>query len=285
MMRCPSCGYERKEIDQIIDSSQCPKCGIVYTKWKQVDIKKNADSVSPEPSVGALETEKRSDKFSLERWLFIGAGGVVALVLIISVLVPFVTRQFKSVEPASVVFEEEQLDENKDETTEQPDNQKMAAPLPVEPERQSAQDASGDMPDDSDTLHHKPIYCYADAGGKLNFVEWRTGLQVMNPDGSLNRENFVKWSYDQVGGNPNDIEPDREARNKLDREREEIFKKVLPYKSMGDNLTKTEQDLLERQYQLSYSRAYNQALNRRNEAVRKLNYMLKQFEDFEKSRK
>ena len=54
---------------------------------------------------------------------------------------------------------------------------------------------------------------------------------------------------------------------------------------MGDNLTKTEQDLLERQYQLSYSRAYNQALNRRNEAVRKLNYMLKQFEDFEKSRK
>jgi len=36
MTTCPQCGYERKERDNIISADECPKCGIIYQKWKAV---------------------------------------------------------------------------------------------------------------------------------------------------------------------------------------------------------------------------------------------------------
>jgi len=34
MRICGQCGYERKEIDDILDARSCPRCGIVYDKWQ-----------------------------------------------------------------------------------------------------------------------------------------------------------------------------------------------------------------------------------------------------------
>lgn len=34
MQVCGQCGYERQEIDDIMDARSCPRCGIVYEKWR-----------------------------------------------------------------------------------------------------------------------------------------------------------------------------------------------------------------------------------------------------------
>ena len=34
MTTCPQCGYERKKGDEIIRDAECPRCGIIYNKWK-----------------------------------------------------------------------------------------------------------------------------------------------------------------------------------------------------------------------------------------------------------
>jgi predicted nucleic acid-binding Zn-ribbon protein len=34
MQQCIQCGYERQEKDNIIDPGTCPRCGIIYDKWR-----------------------------------------------------------------------------------------------------------------------------------------------------------------------------------------------------------------------------------------------------------
>jgi len=45
MTTCPKCGYERKAADNAVNPGECPRCHIIYAKWKKV-----ADSPPAAPS-------------------------------------------------------------------------------------------------------------------------------------------------------------------------------------------------------------------------------------------
>ena len=130
------------------------------------------------------------------------------------------------------------------------------------------------------------IYCYADGNGQVSFVTWRTGMLVSRPDGSLDRVKFERWVIDQIGGNPDAINPEREARDDLERNREQLFKSIFPSRSLSDtNLTSGEKDWLERRYQRHYVEIYNQRMAVRNEAIRKYSSMMREFDRFNAGRK
>ena len=131
----------------------------------------------------------------------------------------------------------------------------------------------------------RDVYCYSDSQGKVFFVDWQTGLHVSRPDGSLDRAKFEKWALDQVGGNPDNINPEKEGQSALDYNREVLFKSIFPNKSMSDSLTSAEKEALERRYNRYYIENYNNAMSRRNEAIRKYQSMIWQFDKFNNSRR
>ena len=136
------------------------------------------------------------------------------------------------------------------------------------------------------TSQRRDVYCYADSNGQVSFVDWKTGMLVSRPDGSLDRGKFEKWVLEQIGGNPEAINPEREAREDVERDREELFKSVFPHKSMSDaNLTNAEKEWLERRNNRHYVEVYNKAMSRRNEAVRKYNLMMREFDRFNNNRR
>jgi hypothetical protein len=110
-------------------------------------------------------------------------------------------------------------------------------------------------------------------------------MQVSRPDGTLARARFERWVLEQIGGAPHTINPEKEAREDLEKNREKLFKSVLPHKSPGDaNLTSGEQEWVERRYQRHYVDVYNAWMARRNEAVRKYNAMMSEFDRFNAAR-
>ena len=130
------------------------------------------------------------------------------------------------------------------------------------------------------------VYCYADSNGQVSFVDWKTGLLISRPDGSLDRAKYESWVFEQVGGHPDNINPDKEAREDLERNREKLFKNVFPHRSLDDtNLTSAEKEWLERRYQRYYVEAYNQAVFRRNEAISKYRSMMHDFDKFAATRR
>ncbi len=288
MTKCPSCGYERKDIDKIIDSTQCPQCGIVYSKWQSAG---DSNAVRTTQSAGSSgsDPDHTSGVITPQRLIVYLVVGIVAAVLFLSLAVPFVVKQYRAKDIALAVDEEVETEAEETQTSDVDAGLHDSSGQSHSRESSSGRTAlseeasSGNQPDEDSTVH-KIIYCYADSSGKLNFVEWRTGMQLTRSDGTVDREGFAKWAMDQVGGDPGEIEPEREARHSLDRQRDSIFKTIFPYKSTSDGLTQLEKDSLEKSYQRHYAEAYKAAVNRRNEAVRKFNYMMQQFADFEKSR-
>ena len=131
----------------------------------------------------------------------------------------------------------------------------------------------------------RDVYCYADSNGEVSFVDWKTGMLVSRPDGSLDRGKFEKWVLEQIGGNPDNTSPEREAQSALDHNREELFKSVFPNKPMSDSLNSAEKEALERRYYRYYVENYNKAMSRRNEAVRKYNAMMHEFDRFNNNRR
>jgi hypothetical protein len=93
MTICPQCGYERKKSDEIINPAECPKCGIIYSKWKQ-----SGDREENKPISKMYEPDKsysgRSGKSKVERILIYSGVAVVLIVLINSFLVPFITKKY-----------------------------------------------------------------------------------------------------------------------------------------------------------------------------------------------
>ncbi len=136
------------------------------------------------------------------------------------------------------------------------------------------------------TPQGREVYCYADNGGQVFFVDWRTSMQISRPDGSLDRVKYEKWVLEQIGGNPDTINPEKEARDDVEKNREQLFKSVFPHRSINDgNLTAAEKDWLERRYNRHYVEVYNQWMARRNDAVRKYNSMMNEFDRFNASRR
>jgi S1-C subfamily serine protease len=131
----------------------------------------------------------------------------------------------------------------------------------------------------------KELYCYADAQGTLHFVDWRTGVQVSRPDGTLDREKFEKYAQDNVGGNPLTIDPAREAQSALDENKEKLFKAAFPSKSFDNpNFTTNEQRWWENRQNQLYNEAYNRAISRKYNATAKYNYMIQQFNQYSANR-
>jgi len=147
----------------------------------------------------------------------------------------------------------------------------------------SSSQASSDqrqMPQSSD------VYCYLDSNGQVSFVNWKTGILISRPDGSLDAKKYEQWVLEQIGGNPDNINPEKEAREDLERNRESLFKSVFPSRSFNDsNLTPAEKEWLERRYYRHYVEAYNQSISRRNDAVRKYRTMINDFIRFNASRR
>lgn len=146
----------------------------------------------------------------------------------------------------------------------------------------SARSSGGDL----QSPQGRDVYVHADSNGQVSFVEWRTGMQVSRPDGTLDRVKFEKWVLEQIGGNPDAINPEREAREDVERNREQLFKSVFPHRSMSDtNLSSGEKEWLERRYQRHYVEVYNRWMSRRNDAVRKYHSMMNEFDRFNAGRR
>ena len=111
-------------------------------------------------------------------------------------------------------------------------------------------------------------------------------MQISRPDGTLDRVKFEKWVMEQIGGNPDTINPEKEARDDVERNREQLFKSVFPHRSVSDtNLTSAENEWLKRRYQRHYVEVYNQWMARRNDAIRKYHSMMNEFDRFNAGRK
>ena len=152
--------------------------------------------------------------------------------------------------------------------------------------QQGVQSSSAGPPGSDIQPQGNDIYCHADGDGQVSFVTWRTGMQVSRPDGSLDRVKYEKWVLDQIGGNPDAINLDRDARDDVEKNREQLFKSVFPSRSMSDtNLTSGEKDWLERRYRRHYIEIYNQRMAVRNEAIRKYSSMMNEFDRFNAGRK
>ena len=130
------------------------------------------------------------------------------------------------------------------------------------------------------------VYCYIDSNGQVSFVNWKTGTLISRPDGSLDIKKYEQWVLEQIGGNPDNINPEKEAREDLERNRENLFKSVFPSRSFNDSdLTPAEKEWLERRYYRHYVEAYNQSISRRNDAVRKYRTLMNEFIRFNASRR
>ncbi len=133
-------------------------------------------------------------------------------------------------------------------------------------------------PQNSAAAGQKELYCYADEQGKLHFVDWKTGVQVLMPTGMLDRVGFEKYALDIVG-NPQSIDPAKEAQNALDNNKEKMFKAAFPNESINHpNLTAYQQQWWERKQKQFYVESYNRAVSDKYGAVAKYNYMMQQFD-------
>ncbi len=130
------------------------------------------------------------------------------------------------------------------------------------------------------------VYCYLDSNGKVNFVKWKTGTPISRPDGSLDRQKYAAWALEQLGEHPDNIDPDKIARESLERNREAIFKTVFPHRSLSDtNLTQAEKDWVDRKYQQHFVEVYNESIKRRNDLIIQYRSMIADFERFSASRR
>ncbi len=130
------------------------------------------------------------------------------------------------------------------------------------------------------------VHCYLDSNGKVNFVKWKTGTPISRPDGLLDRQKYAAWALEQLGEHPDSIDPDKIARESLERNREAIFKTVFPHRSLSDtNLTQAEKEWVERKYQQHFVEVYNESIKRRNDLIIQYRSMIADFERFSASRR
>ena len=135
------------------------------------------------------------------------------------------------------------------------------------------------------TPSKQDVYCYVDSQLLVHFVDWNAGILISKPDGSLDGAKYEKWVLDEVGVDPNSIDPVRDAQLALDQYRDELYKRTFPHKSASENnLTVGEQQMWENIQNRYYNNAYNNSVLRRNTAINKYNYMIQQFKKYISSR-
>ena len=122
-MICPQCGYERVKSDDIISFAECPKCGIIYSKWKIDSTLEDKTQLSEQPSQTGVPTEINR-KMSAER-LVIYAGIVVVLIIFLhAFIVPLLIKHFKS--PKNDTNIAEQIDTSREVNQPAAENSRVA---------------------------------------------------------------------------------------------------------------------------------------------------------------
>lgn len=294
-MICPQCGYERRKSDDIISPSECPKCGIIYNKWKALPLEAEmqpAGAPAEKPDI-IVESGR---KLSIERLVIYAGIAVVLIILIHSFVIPSVIKFIKTAKTeaatdTNVVSSAENKNPESDNLQNAFKEDMTGSAKSVSGRELSTGDAQDVQSSYSGSAGNTPtqgreVYCFADGNGLVSFVSWRTGMQVSRSDGTLDRLKFEKWVLEQIGGNPEAINPDKDARDDLEKNREQLFKSVFPSRSMSDtNLTSGEKDWLERRYQRHYVEIYNQRMAVRNEAIRKYSSMMHEFDRFNAGRR
>lgn len=72
MQQCIQCGYERQEKDNIIDPGTCPRCGIIYDKWRPDSTEHKPSGMNnsnafkqPGPANTNVSDQKSSPKYAV----------------------------------------------------------------------------------------------------------------------------------------------------------------------------------------------------------------------------
>jgi len=295
MMICPQCAYERRKNDDIISASECPKCGIIYSKWKSRPSDTGMQPAIDPPDKPDVVVDSRK-KISIERLVIYTGIVVVLIILLHSFAVPQLIKYLKTAKSeaaadTNITSSTENKNPESDNLQKANKEDMSGSAKPLSGKELSAVDVQNVQSSYSGSSGNpltqgREVYCFADGNGQVSFVAWRTGMQVSRPDGTLDRIKFEKWALEQVGGNPEAINPDRDARDDVERNREQLFKSVFPSRSMSDtNLTAGEKDWLERRYQKHYVEIFNQRMAVRNEAIRKYSSMMNEFDRFNAGRK
>ena len=81
MTVCPQCGYERKaNDDNFVNAEECPKCGIIYKKWKPSSVSNNTEPILTDNNTSKTDKEKKVTKY---KSIF---KSIISVVIIIAVL-------------------------------------------------------------------------------------------------------------------------------------------------------------------------------------------------------
>jgi hypothetical protein len=304
MTKCPKCGYERKQIDEIINAAECPQCGIIYEKWKPTAVTENDEPIKKASETLLTEpTNIQPSKINpILKYVFVIT---FAIFIINSYLVPFIikysqkekTETKKVVETPSASLQESLGNDKMKNVpeTKLPGNYLINIPQREQEEpyivttkvtRLVTFENRGVAESGSLKTHSKHnVYCYVDSEWLVHFVDWNAGILISKPDGRLDNAKYENWVIDQIGSDPFLIDSEKEAQVALDQNRDKLFKNNFPNKSAGEkDLTIGEQQSWEDIKKAYYTNTYNESVARRNTAVGRYNSMIQQFNKYSSSR-
>jgi len=138
----------------------------------------------------------------------------------------------------------------------------------------------------------KQTFCYLDERGTVRFSDStanpRYSYQLIStPDGSLDRNRYERWVFDQIGGNPQDIDP-QAAVTRAKEELPDVFRQVFPSQYTMNDLPSMPQDARnhwERVVNHHLANAYNGAVQKRNRAILQHRVMMDAFQMYAISRR
>nr|HPL96960.1 hypothetical protein [Smithellaceae bacterium] len=113
-MICPQCGYERQKKDSIVSLAECPKCGIIYNKWKSDEPHEDEHGDVTETAYSSFPSENKK-KMSLEKLAIYAVVIAVSVIILHSIIVPAMISLYKSaktVRPSSAAVDEKKSDDH-----------------------------------------------------------------------------------------------------------------------------------------------------------------------------
>jgi hypothetical protein len=137
----------------------------------------------------------------------------------------------------------------------------------------------------------RQTFCYLDEKGTVRFSDSpahpRYSYQLIStPDGALDRSRYERWVFDQIGGNPQDIDPQAAATRAKD-ELPDVFRQVFPSQyTMSDlpNMPQEARNHWEKVVNHHLANAYNGAVQKRNRAILQYRMMMDAFQMYAVSR-
>ncbi|NPU85368.1 MAG: serine protease [Syntrophaceae bacterium] len=131
----------------------------------------------------------------------------------------------------------------------------------------------------------KQTFCYLDEKGTVRFSDSTTNPRysyqlISAPDGSLDRNRYERWVFEQIGGNPQDIDP-QAAVTRAKEDLPNLFRQVFSSQyDMSDlpNMPEDARNHWERVVNHHLANAYNGAVQKRNRAILQYRVMMDAFQ-------